>query len=347
MLLPAEASEWPLERRRLVLFHELAHVARRDSLSRSLASLVCALYWFHPGAWWAARQMRMEQEHAADDAVLMAGGSPQAYALSLLHLAGGAGAKAQFHEAAAMAGMYQLERRLVSITGAARRNRPGSVFLSSSALLAGFTTFVVAAGVPVSASSTSAGPLQAKRIAIDSSLEKDAGFATVGDSSTTARRSERIATVSPAIASERLARPSGAASEPGSEGAAGDGPEAAEEAPSRRDSAAAGESGPSNPAAGGSPDRRPSAQPQQLRDYGWELPRRDSKVRIGSTEASSRPARITLPAPLQSASGDGISRPKWARNAPRLVQGGTPTRSPLPTSQGPLMLSWSIEVGAK
>src|SRR5205085_2984594 len=73
ILLPAEAHLWSPERRRLVLLHELAHVARRDSLSRSAAALVCVLYWFHPGVWLAARQLRLEQEYAADDRVLKAG----------------------------------------------------------------------------------------------------------------------------------------------------------------------------------------------------------------------------------------------------------------------------------
>jgi beta-lactamase regulating signal transducer with metallopeptidase domain len=158
ILLPAEARTWSHGRRRLVLLHELAHVARRDSLSRSVASLACALYWFHPGAWFAARRMFMEQEHAADDRVLAAGGSARAYARSLLHLATPAGDGFRPAHAAGMAGMYQLERRLVSIIEPARRDRPTRAFLSSSALLASLATLVVAAGVPVGFSSARPGP---------------------------------------------------------------------------------------------------------------------------------------------------------------------------------------------
>ena len=153
ILLPAEARSWSHGRRRLVLLHELAHVARRDSLSRSVASLACALYWFHPGAWFAARRMFMEQEHAADDRVLAAGGSARAYAKSLLHLAAPAGGGFRPAHAAGMAGMYQMERRLVSIINPARRDRPTPAFLSSAALLASLATLVVAAGVPVTFSS--------------------------------------------------------------------------------------------------------------------------------------------------------------------------------------------------
>jgi beta-lactamase regulating signal transducer with metallopeptidase domain len=168
VLLPAEALAWPNERRRLVLLHELAHVARRDSLSRSVASLACALYWFHPGAWFAARRMFMEQEHAADDRVLTAGGSARAYARSLLHLATPDDGMLRPAHAASMAGMYQLERRLVSIINPARRDRPTSFFLTSSALAASLATLVVAAGVPVGSSSASSWPLRAEPAGIDS-----------------------------------------------------------------------------------------------------------------------------------------------------------------------------------
>ena len=147
VLLPIEAQTWPLERRRLVLLHELAHVARRDSLSRSAASLACALYWFHPGAWFAARQMRLEQEHAADDRVLTIGASPRTYALSLVDLARRIDDRSG--HAAAMAGMQQLERRLVSITKPARRDLPGPAFLGLSTALAAIVTLIVSAGIPV------------------------------------------------------------------------------------------------------------------------------------------------------------------------------------------------------
>ncbi len=344
VLLPAEASEWPPERRRLVLLHELAHVARRDSLSRSMASLACALYWFHPGAWFAARRMRMEQEHAADDRVLVAGGPAQAYALSLLHLAGGPGARSRFDQAAAMAGMYQLERRLVSITSPAPRNRPGTFFKSSSALLAGLTTVFVAAGVPVSATPAFLGPLEAKRTGTASSLAPAADSGSDEEPSPRAGRSERVspAPAVPESAAGRFADDSIIASQSRSTARA-----MAERRPSRRDATDPRESEPTGPVEDGSRDRRQPASAQQIRDYGWELPRQDSKVRIGSAEASSRLARLILPARRYPAPSERIGRPRWARNVPRLVRGDKPMGSPLSTSQGPLTLSWAIDVGAK
>jgi beta-lactamase regulating signal transducer with metallopeptidase domain len=340
LLLPAEASEWPPERRRLVLLHELAHVARRDSFSRSLASLACALYWFHPGAWLAARQLRLEQEHAADDHVLMSGGSPRTYASSLLHLAGGPGARPRFDQAAAMAGMYQLERRLLSITGAARRDRPGPLFRSSSALLAGVTTVVVAAGVPVRATPTLPGPFAADR-SVGSPGGKGAAPAPAEASST--RRAETASVPPPGRAngSGRSAREIAADPQSRRDGAAS---EAREIAAGR---GVAGVSEGIRPGRADDRDRRQAgADAQPIQDFGWELSRRDLQVQAGSRDPS-QPARITLPARIYSEPRDRSGPPAWARNVPRLVRGRPPTGSTQSASQGPLVLSWSLEVGGK
>lgn len=87
VLLPREAELWPKERLDVVLLHELGHVRRGDYASQLLISLVCALYWFHPLVWQAARLARMDSETAADDLVLGAGVTPSSYATHLLWFA--------------------------------------------------------------------------------------------------------------------------------------------------------------------------------------------------------------------------------------------------------------------
>src|ERR1041384_5805734 len=84
ILLPADATLWSESRRRDVLLHELAHVARRDCLTQLIGVCACALYWFHPLAWLAASRLRIERERACDDRVLAAGPQPSAYAEVLL-----------------------------------------------------------------------------------------------------------------------------------------------------------------------------------------------------------------------------------------------------------------------
>ncbi len=159
ILLPAEAQSWRADRRRLVLLHELAHVARRDSLSRSAASLVCALYWFHPGIWFAARQLRLEQEHAADDRVLTAGAPARSYARNLLDLALRVGGKSWPDHAAAMAGMCQLERRVISITTNGHREPPSPAFVSASVVVATCIMLAMSAAIPVRPLATPLYPL--------------------------------------------------------------------------------------------------------------------------------------------------------------------------------------------
>jgi beta-lactamase regulating signal transducer with metallopeptidase domain len=90
VLLPTTTGAWPVEHRRAVLLHELAHVRRGDCPIQLLALLACALFWFHPAVWWCARRLWFERERACDDRVLEAGTRPSVYAECLLRVADGA-----------------------------------------------------------------------------------------------------------------------------------------------------------------------------------------------------------------------------------------------------------------
>ena len=86
IVLPACADEWPIDRRRAVLLHELAHLRRRDLVAHAISRLVCAVYWFHPLVWVAARRLRAESEQACDELVLERGVRASDYAQHLLEM---------------------------------------------------------------------------------------------------------------------------------------------------------------------------------------------------------------------------------------------------------------------
>ncbi|HUJ71372.1 MAG TPA: M56 family metallopeptidase [Verrucomicrobiae bacterium] len=88
MVLPAGSSDWPVDRLRVVLRHELAHVKRWDCFTQAMAYMACALYWFNPLTWFASRQMRAARELACDDLVLNTGARPSDYAGHLVEIAG-------------------------------------------------------------------------------------------------------------------------------------------------------------------------------------------------------------------------------------------------------------------
>jgi beta-lactamase regulating signal transducer with metallopeptidase domain len=120
ILLPAAADEWVDDRRRAVLLHELAHVARHDCLWQTFAAVACAVYWVHPGVWWIARRMRAERELACDDVVLSAGMSAYDYADHLLELAYKVPGQRMPAVAIEMASPGHLERRLVALLDGTR-----------------------------------------------------------------------------------------------------------------------------------------------------------------------------------------------------------------------------------
>ena len=134
LLLPHEAHDWPIEERRTVLLHELAHAKRHDCLIQLLTQLTCALYWFNPLIWLASRRMQSEREQACDDLVLACGAKPSAYAQHLLQIAASLPTPPLTAAAIAMARPSSLEGRLLAILDP-RRNRKALTWTGVTAMV--------------------------------------------------------------------------------------------------------------------------------------------------------------------------------------------------------------------
>jgi beta-lactamase regulating signal transducer with metallopeptidase domain len=116
ILLPSAAlTEWPESRLDAVLLHELGHVRRRDVLAHVLGRVLCALHWFNPLVWAAARRMARECERACDDLVLSTGARPSAYAAHLLAFVKAGRSGATPAPALGMARRSELEGRIVAL----------------------------------------------------------------------------------------------------------------------------------------------------------------------------------------------------------------------------------------
>jgi beta-lactamase regulating signal transducer with metallopeptidase domain len=87
VILPEAAATWTMERKRIVLLHELAHIRRWDYAVLLMIEVACAIYWFNPLVWLAARQGATERERACDDQALHVGVRSDVYATHLYEIA--------------------------------------------------------------------------------------------------------------------------------------------------------------------------------------------------------------------------------------------------------------------
>jgi TonB family protein len=127
ILLPAGAGDWSAARIRIVLSHELAHIARADWATQLAAELLRVLHWFNPLAWLTCRRLRLESECACDDLVLAQGIDPPDYADHLLALARSLHAvKHPSLPAPAMARPSSLEGRVRAMLNHTHDRRPVS-----------------------------------------------------------------------------------------------------------------------------------------------------------------------------------------------------------------------------
>ncbi len=151
IVLPAGAAEWPDDQKRAVLLHELAHIRRRDLLSHAAGRIACAVYWFHPLVWIAARRLRAESEQACDELVLDSGVRASDYAQHLLDMVMALSPRHAAPAAALpMVRPKEFEGRLVAILDRGSRRRPvGRAQFAALIGLFGLLTISIAAVVPV------------------------------------------------------------------------------------------------------------------------------------------------------------------------------------------------------
>jgi TonB family protein len=154
ILLPAESVSWSADRIRLVLLHEIAHLARRDWLIQLAAELMRAINWFNPLFWIACAQLRRDSEYACDDIVLECGVGGTSYASHLLDLARAFSVHGRtWLPAPSIARPSTLERRVRAMLNPQVNRRP--VSLARRVALA---ALLVAVALPVAAASQASSP---------------------------------------------------------------------------------------------------------------------------------------------------------------------------------------------
>ena len=156
IVLPAECDNWSLDRRRAVLLHELAHVRRHDLIGHTLGRLACAVYWFHPLVWTAAKQLRSESERACDDLALACGARATDYAEHLLDIVTSVRRDATPSVALAMARRKEFEGRMLAILDPELRHVSPSR-KQSAALIGSLALISIVVGAAAPAPRSSAG----------------------------------------------------------------------------------------------------------------------------------------------------------------------------------------------
>jgi beta-lactamase regulating signal transducer with metallopeptidase domain/HEAT repeat protein len=197
IVLPAECETWSQERRLAVLLHELAHVRRHDLVGHTLGRLVCAVYWFHPLAWTAARQLRSESERACDDLALECGTRATDYAEHLLDIVTSVRREGTPMVALAMARRKEFEGRMLAILDPELAHSTPSRRQSAALIVTlAMISVVVGAAAPAPKSASAARANVATRRA-ESTVAKQAAPSAAIATSDAATRSEPVAASSP------------------------------------------------------------------------------------------------------------------------------------------------------
>ncbi|HYW50239.1 MAG TPA: M56 family metallopeptidase, partial [Gemmatimonadaceae bacterium] len=145
IVMPSDCESWSTQRRAAVLLHELAHIRRRDIVAHTLGRIVCAVYWFHPLAWTAARRLRAESERACDDLALNCGTRASDYAEHLLEIVTSVRNHGTPSMAMAMATRSEFEGRMLAILDPTLA-RTSPTRMQASTLAGGVMMFAIVAG---------------------------------------------------------------------------------------------------------------------------------------------------------------------------------------------------------
>lgn len=158
VLLPAGSEDWPDDRVRAVLCHELAHVRRRDWLVQTTAEMLRAVCWFNPLLWVACNRLRLESEYACDDAVLAQGIAGQKYAADLLDVVRALHQNGLAWSAAlTMARPSTLERRFTAMLNPRLDRRPLTHLTMLAIVVAALGVTLPLAAISSAPSQTSSG----------------------------------------------------------------------------------------------------------------------------------------------------------------------------------------------
>lgn len=149
VLLPTSWREWPTERLRIVMLHELTHVRRHDWLVQMCARLACVVHWFNPLVWFVARRLEEVRELACDDDVVRIGTRPSTYAETLLDIATRMRRRPVVAAVALnMAARTRLEGRLTSILGTTYGSQRRGLALHATLIFVAASVLAMAAIEP-------------------------------------------------------------------------------------------------------------------------------------------------------------------------------------------------------
>lgn len=96
-----------------LIAHELAHVARHDTLVNLAQSVVESLFFYHPAVWWISRGLRTEREFCCDDRAVVATQDGLSYARALAALEAWRGPQPQLGVSTLGGSLMQRIQRLV------------------------------------------------------------------------------------------------------------------------------------------------------------------------------------------------------------------------------------------